>query len=282
MSAQISSLQEQVEQLFANLSSLRSQVDSQGFGSMGTPFNPPDYPRSVSMAQTPIIPPSPAHQRSKSVSKLPRFHGPTSSAFNLGVAKTSLKTMGITGGEEGEDEGVVTQDVTPFASPPPPLQPTVLAKPAIHADKDPIWSLTKQEAIRLINVFEEEMGMMYPFMDINKMLRYAEMLFSFVEAASRSGLMQGGLPGADAIMDDQTTLLKILLAIVLVMEGTGKDSLGERLFQNVNNVVERTLSTPVDLQGINMLILTVRASPSQYNYCLEAHGLSGHVSFPPR
>jgi hypothetical protein len=190
--------------------------------------------------------------------------------------------MGITGVEEGEDEGVVTQDVTPFASPPPPLPPTIVAKPIIHADKDPIWSLTKQEAIRLINVFEEEMGMMYPFMDINKMLRYAEMLFSFVEAASRSGLMQGGLPGADAIMDDQTTQLKILLAIVLVMEGTGKDSLGERLFQNVNNVVERTLSTPVDLQGINMLILTVRAEDFAMRSQLQTNILLGHVSFPSR
>lgn len=40
MSAHISSLQEQVDQLFANLSALRSQVEVQSAGSIGTPFNP--------------------------------------------------------------------------------------------------------------------------------------------------------------------------------------------------------------------------------------------------
>jgi hypothetical protein len=254
MSSHILSLQDQVDQLFANLSALRSQVDAQSVGSMGTPYNNQDYARSLSIGQTPVLPPSPSRQRSKSMH--PRFHGPTSSAFNLGVAKSSLKTMGITAPEEAEDEGVVTQDPTPMASPP---APAALAPTMMHADKDPIWSLTKHEALRLVQVWHEEMGIMYPFMDIEKLLRYTDMLFSFVEAAARSGLMQGGLPGADAIMDDQTSLLKIILAIALILEGYGKSPLGERLFDNVHKVVERTLLDPVDVKGINLLALTVSA-----------------------
>ncbi|KAF2472177.1 uncharacterized protein BDR25DRAFT_284704 [Lindgomyces ingoldianus] len=254
MTAHITSLQEQVDQLFANLNSLKTQVDSQSAGSMSTPYNTQDYARSISMAQTPIIPQSPTHQRSKSFTKHPRFHGPTSSAFNLGVAKSSLKTMGITGPEDGLDEGVVTQDATPMAS--PPATNAVLSKPVLHAEKDPIWSLTKHEAIRLVHVWHEEMGMMYPFMDISKVVRYTEMLFSFVEAATRSGLMQGGLPGADAIMDAQTSILKLILATALILEGYGKNPLGEKLFENVHKVIERTLLEPVDLKGINMLALT--------------------------
>ncbi|KAF2018901.1 hypothetical protein BU24DRAFT_364238 [Aaosphaeria arxii CBS 175.79] len=253
MSAHISTLQDQVEQLFANLTSLKSQVDTQSMGSIGTPYQNPEYARSMSI-HTPMIPPSPAQQRSKSFSKHPRFHGPTSSAFNLGVAKSSLKTMGITGAEDVEDEGVVTQDVTPMGS--PPQSNAALSKGSLHIDKDPIWSLTKSEAVRLIQVWQEEMGMMYPFMDIEKMLRYADLLFSFVEAASRSGLMQGSRPGHDAIMDDRTSILKLILAISLVLEGGGKDPLGEKLFWNVHERVEKSLSGSVDLQGINMLILT--------------------------
>jgi hypothetical protein len=165
--------------------------------------------------------------------------------------------MGITAPEEGEDEGVVTQDVTPSGSPAPSSN---IPKPGLHAEKDPIWALTKSDAVRLINVWHEEMGMMYPFMEIDKMVQYAEMLFAFVEAAARSGLMQGKMPGADAIMDDRTTNLKLVLAIALVLEGNGKDPLGERLFDNVHNIVEKTVTNPVDLQGINLLILTVRSS----------------------
>jgi hypothetical protein len=163
--------------------------------------------------------------------------------------------MGITAGEDGEDEGVVTHDATPRHSPPAP-QPLSMSK-QMHADKDPIWSITKHEALRLVHVYHEEMGVMYPILDIEKLLRYTEMLFSFVEAAARSGLMQGGLPGADAIMDDQTSVLKLVLATTLVLEGRGKDPLGEKLFENVHRVVEKTLSEPVSLQGINLLALTV-------------------------
>ena len=163
--------------------------------------------------------------------------------------------MGITAGEEGEDEGLVTHDATPRTS--PPMRNAVLAPSTMHADKDPIWAISRHEAVRLVHVWHEEQGVMYPILDIDKILRYTEMLFSFVEAAARSGLMQGALPGADAIMDDQTSVLKLVLAITLVMEGRGKDPLGERLFENVQKVVKKTLSDPVSLHGIHLLALTV-------------------------
>ena len=164
--------------------------------------------------------------------------------------------MGITAGEEGEDEGVVTNDATPGPSPPMTNAALSLQK-QMHADKDPIWSISKHEALRLVHVWHEEMGVMYPILEMDKLFRYTEMLFSFVEAAARSGLMQSGLPGADAIMDDQTSVLKLVLAITLILEGRGKDALGEKLFENVHRVVEKTLSEPVSLHGINLLALTV-------------------------
>lgn len=256
MSTQISSLQEQVEQLFANLSNLKAQVDSQSIGSIATPFNhhaSSDYPQSISIAHTPMLPPSPSQRRPQSASRHPLFYGPTSSAFNIGVAKTSLNTMGITSLEDGDDEAVVTENVTPLGSPPPGV---MAGRSILHATKDPIWALPKQEAIRLVKVWQEEMGMMYPFMDIEQLVHYAEMLFTFVEAAARSGLMQCGLPGSDGIVDDRTSNLKLVLAIALVLEGNGKDPLGQRLFENVHSVIDHTLSRPVDLQSINMLMLT--------------------------
>ncbi|KAF2447721.1 hypothetical protein P171DRAFT_429339 [Karstenula rhodostoma CBS 690.94] len=252
MSGQISLLQEQVDQLFANLSALKSQVDIQGAGSIGTPFHPPDFTRSMSISQLSAMPPSPARQRSKSNAKRPRFQGPASNAFNLGVAKTSLKTMGITGPGDG-DEGIITMDATPMGS--PPLGNDMLPK-ALHADKDPIWSVSKQEAMGLINFWQEENGALYPFLDINEIIRYADMLFSFIEAAVRQGLMQGALPGADAIEDEKTSILKMILATALILRGNGKDLLGDRFFNNVQKVVERTLSEPVDVKSISLLTLT--------------------------
>lgn len=248
MSAHITSLQQQVDDLFHNISNLRTQVDLHSNGSIETPFTQ-DY------QQTPMLPPQPSRSRSKSFSKHPRFHGPTSNAFNVGVARSSLKTMGINAGDEGDDEGQMTRDVTPRASPSAPNG--MLSKRPMHVDKDPIWAISKHEAVRLVHVYHEEMGVMYPILEIDKMLRYTEMLFTFVEAATRSGLMQGALPGSDAMMDEQISTLKLVLAITLVLEGGGKDPLGERLFANVHRVVDRALSEPVSLHSINLLVLTV-------------------------
>src|SRR5690242_343784 len=228
-----------------------------------------------------MLPPPAARPRTKSLSKHPRFHGPTANAFNLGVARSSLKTMGITAADDADadDEGVVTNDPTPRPS--PPFAPAQL-QPAtpLHADKDPIWSVTKQEALRLVHVWHEEQGIMYPILDMDKVLRYTEMLFSFVEAASRSGLMQGAAPGADSIMDDQTSVLKLVLAITLVMEGGGKDALGEKLFENVQKVIERILSEPVSLQSISLLTLTV-SLPTPPTLAVLTH-TPGHVPLHPR
>ncbi|CAN9108910.1 unnamed protein product [Alternaria alternata] len=247
MSTHITSLQQQVDDLFQNLNALRAQVDVQSNGSIGTPFNP-DY------QQTPMLPPQSARSRSKSFSKHPRFHGPTSNAFNVGVARSSLKTMGINAGEEGEDDGILTRDATPRASP-PILHPMVPKRP-LHTDKDPIWSISKHEAMRLVHVWHEEMGTMYPILEVDKLLRYAEMLFTFVEAAARSGLIQGSYPGSDAMVDEQISVLKLVLAITLVLEGGGKDPLGERLFENVHKIVDKALTDPVSLHGISLLVLT--------------------------
>lgn len=278
MSGHISLLQEQVEQLFANLNALKTQVDIQNAASIGTPFEPPDFTRSMSISQLSGIPPSPAHQRSRSNAKRPRFQGPASNAFNLGVAKSSLKTMGITGPGEGEDEGIMTTDASPMGS--PPFMNAMLPK-ILHVDKDPIWSVSKQEALGLIRLWQEEMGVMYPFLDINEITRYAEMLFSFVEAAARQGLMQGALPGADAIEDEKTSILKLIIAAALVLRGNGKDPLGDRFFNNVQKVVERTLSEPVDVKSINLLTLTV-SQPRPYPLIVKSLTFAGYVSFSQR
>ncbi|KAG9186582.1 hypothetical protein G6011_09690 [Alternaria panax] len=247
MSTHITSLQQQVDDLFQNLSALRTQVDVQSNGSIGTPFTT-DY------QQTPMLPPPSARSRSKSFSKHPRFYGPTSNAFNVGVARSSLKTMGINTGEEGEDDSILTRNATPRASPPIPT--AVMSKRPMHADKDPIWSISKHEAMRLVHVWHEEMGIMYPILEVDKLLRYSEMLFTFVEAATRSGLMQGSLPGSDAMVDEQISVLKLVLAITLVLEGGGKDPLGERLFENVHKIFDKALTDPVSLHGISLLVLT--------------------------
>ncbi|KAL9065286.1 MAG: hypothetical protein Q9157_007524 [Trypethelium eluteriae] len=240
MNAHIASLQGQVEILFSNLSELRSTMSSDTPSTSGLLYS---HSHQDSLHST-----SASHSRAKSASKHPRFQGPTSSAFSLGVAKSSLQTMGITGPEDGVDDGALTQDGTPMASPghrPKPL----------HPDKDPIYSISKEEAVRLCHVYEEEMGVMYPVMNISLIIRHANLLYTFMDAATRAGVIQTSMQGADAISDDKTNMLKMTLALALTCEGSGQSVLGQRLYESVRDSVEAMLFGPADLMSLRVLTL---------------------------
>lgn len=272
MSAHIGSLQEQVNTLYHDLNNLRAQLGA-GIAlqqpqqtaidpSLQSPFpsHRPAYPPAHASPGAPIAPMSPAHGRSKSQSQgggQPTFRGPTSNDFSFGVAKSSLQTMGITSQNDGEEgasggAGSGTRDPSPDASP-----PSRQLVQNMHASKDPIWSVSQEEAMRLCRVYEDEMGLMYPVLDISKVIAYAQKLYRFMEAAHRSGLMQQGLPGADAIDDEDTNILKMVLATAMTVEASGRSDLGRRLFEYVHPAIDNLLLGKVGTKGIRLLILTV-------------------------
>ena len=163
--------------------------------------------------------PSLSRPKSQSQSDQPPFRGPTSVEFNFGVARNSLQTMGIMSQGRGVEDGTGgtgTQDPSP--GPSPLLRPgSMQLARGTHADKDPIWSVSQEEALRLCHVYEDEMGLMYPLLDINKVLQHVRKLYRFMEAAHRSGLMQHGMPGSDSIEDEDTNILKLVLATAMTV-----------------------------------------------------------------
>lgn len=282
MDAHIQALQDQVDTLFNNLNSLRNHVDSTVLGTSASPFPDNQYARSVSISHASVQPHAPNAKQQQPPTH-PRFHGPTSNAFNLDVAKANLQSIGITATDDNAEEGAFTQDATPLESPHlPPLAPPPskhAAKPVLHTSKDPMWAINKDEAIRLCHVWNEEMGLMYPVLDIDATIRHATLLYTFMEAAHRTRLVEVSFPGADSISDDQTILLKLVLATALILEGSGKSELGTAMFQSIRSNIEAIMLTPVNVRGIKMLTLTVSRSVcvlgSLHLICL------GHVSFPP-
>ncbi|KAI7654886.1 fungal transcriptional regulatory protein, partial [Hortaea werneckii] len=202
--------------------------------------------------------PSAQRPKSQSQSQQPSFRGPTSDEFNFGVAKSSLQTMGITSGpEEGGSgtAGFTTGEPSPAQSPPPRDRNSAQYLSSTHAQKDPIWSVSQEEAIRLCHVYEDEMGMMYPILDSGKMIAYAQKLYRFMEAAHRSGLMQQGMPGPDAIDDEDANILKMVLATAMTVESQGRSDLGRRLFECVQPAIDNSLHGNVDLKGVKLLVL---------------------------
>jgi hypothetical protein len=243
MRVHITSLQQQVGTLFANLSSLR-QLPNASKAVHETTYSADDSDnRSMPTSQQPSALISP--QRERKI--YPAFHGPTSSAYGFDVANSTLRTMGITQ-ESVIDETGIPNDRTATASPLGAILP--------HPSKDPLWSISRGEAIRLCKVYEEEIGIMYPLIDIKGILQYVNRLWTFLEAGLRSGI--GHMPGADAIDDDDTNLLKMILAAALILEGSGQSELGQRIFESLKPAITAKFWDPTNTKGLSLLCVAVR------------------------
>jgi hypothetical protein len=248
MSAQMQSLQEQVDNLYAGLNALRNGGDAMRLTAPSE--------RSMSMSQ-----PSATHSISPSTRyrpppKHPSFRGPTSSAFSLDVAKNTLQNMGYQG--LGVDEGPISHDPTPNASPPSIHQ--TLPSSSGNSGRDPIWTFSKEEMIRLCRVYEEEMGLMYPVIDIEQVIIHGTNLYEFVDAAVRTGLAVPSNP--KGIRDVQSCVLKTVLAISTVLEGDGRSEIGFRVFESVKGEADRFLhSETIEIKSLPFLVLVVSQFP---------------------
>lgn len=244
MKDQITTLQEQVNSLFTSLNDLRNQRSS-----LDSP-NLEDLSRDGSQSVFTSMHAATVRPRVRHL----RFHGPTSSAFNFDVARSSLQTMGIAPAEEVMNDDMTTAQATPAAS--PPAQQAVFTQ-SIHPTKDPIWAIKREEALRLCHVYEEEVGIMYPLVDIEKVTNQVNLLYTFMEAALRTGFAQRAFPGPDSLLDDNTILLKMILAITLIVEGSGRSDLGQRLFLSVKPIIEAKLWGPIDIKTIQLFGMVV-------------------------
>ncbi|EZF41311.1 hypothetical protein H102_04838, partial [Trichophyton rubrum CBS 100081] len=249
MKDRIERLQEQVNTLFESINGLHRQTESPAVdnasqlsreASRSTSWHQPTFE-----TQNILIP--------KPRTKHLRFHGPTSTAFNFAVAKSSLQTMGITHIDDGSQEIYNAQDATPTQT--PPYHSSALYANSLTSNKDPLFAIKREEAIRLCRVYEEEIGQMYPMFDVEKMITQTNLLFAFLEAADRNVCTGRSRTSADCLNDDDTAILKIVLAITLLLEGNGQSELGTRLYISIKDKIETNLWEQGDLKMIKLLAL---------------------------
>lgn len=166
------------------------------------------------------------------------FQGPTTSAFSFDLAKSSLQQRGIVGVVDGDDEdadGDLTQEPSPMPSPPSPTRDSV----------DPLWTIGKSEALRLCRVYEEEMGIMYPVLEVEELLGQVNVLYG-----------DGGLEGG-GLEEEDVHVLRIVLACALAAEASGGSELAVRLFESVRVVADDCVWGAPDINRIIFLTLVV-------------------------
>ncbi|KAI4108033.1 MAG: hypothetical protein L6R37_001315 [Teloschistes peruensis] len=150
-----------------------------------------------------------------------------------------------------------------------------------HYGKDPIWSIAKDEAIRLCRVYDEEIGMMYPMLDIELIVERANKLFNSTENVTGTGSSDRTKLSADKIHGSEIDILKMILATTLTLEGDGQSELGSALFDTVRVAWENKLGEPIDIQGLRLLVIMAQYhfQQSAENQAYRTIGLAARLSF---
>lgn len=176
------------------------------------------------------------------------FQGPTTSAFSFDLAKSSLQQRGIVERNEGGD-GDMTQEPSPLASPSAPHQDL-----EIRQVVDPLWALPKTEALRLCRVYEEEMGIMYPVLDLSELLDQVEILYGTV---NHSIDPDAQLRQRKSLDREDVYVLRLVFACALTAEASGRSEQAIALFDSVREVQDNCVWGPPEIKSIVFLTLVV-------------------------
>ncbi|KAL1962252.1 hypothetical protein VTN77DRAFT_9842 [Rasamsonia byssochlamydoides] len=236
---QVQSLQEQVNTLSGTVSILAAR-DAAWFSKRTS--RPTTEPFQLPIAST-------EREKSSSTPKL-SFHGPTTSSFSFGIARQSLQTRGITEVPELGDEGDVTQEPSPMPS--PSLSPHPFE---YQQSIDPLWAISKEEALRLCHVYEEEMGVMYPVLELEQTMSHVNILYTHIRTPSLSRSSPKIAYNPDTLDNDDISILKLVFACALTAEESGHSELGMRIFNSVRDVANDSMWRPSDIKRAIFLTL---------------------------
>jgi hypothetical protein len=227
-------MQDQITMLSASVRSIASTEHS---------------PAGLSATGTYGLMPAQRSLRRVSTARETPFQGPTTSAFSFDLAKSSLQQRGIVERAEAGDEGDMTQEPSPLASPSVPND-QIETRQAL----DPLWALPKTEALRLCRVYEEEMGIMYPVLELPELLEQVDLLYGPSERAL--GLIHQP-DGRNELDREDVHILRLVFACALTAEASGRSEQAIALFDSVREVQDNCVWGPPEIKSIMFLTLVV-------------------------
>lgn len=160
--------------------------------------------------------------------------------------------MGIT---DPETIGLLGPEKSPINSPRQHHTPLSINS---QQSQDPLWSIDLDEAMRLCGLYEEEMGVLTPMLDIEQIMLNAKLFFGSTEPAGRAGSTNGYKSSSRGLSSDDIYTLRLVLAVALIIEGGGRSELGKALFDSARKAVESRLWEPAEVKGVIHLALVVR------------------------
>ncbi|KAJ5597205.1 hypothetical protein N7537_007289 [Penicillium hordei] len=162
------------------------------------------------------------------------YHGPAGTAFTFDIARANLQSMGLMSVSTDDDNSLdyYSTDDDPEVSQHVP---------------DPLDLVSPEEVLRLCKAFAEETNVMYPFLDMNKIMGQIEILRTAQDAK-----------GSRTISGDDRDIIVLVLAISLIRESAGESELGRSLFHSIRNRLDKRIWAPLSITGISSLVLAAR------------------------
>ena len=274
ITSHLTSLQQQVESLYASMDALRRDHDTQ---------NRNGYGASSMMSQSPM---DYRGTSSAVVKATPKFQGPTSSAYSFDVAKHTLQNMGYTplesGLGDGPDGGGDGENETPIGSPRLTNEaiPGWIETRNIRGDVngDPLEVLSREEALRLCQVYADEIGSMYPVLDMDTVAETCQFVHDRLDEQLRQNPTANDQKREYNIADHDLNNLKMVIAIATVVEGSGLSSLGERLYHNILPI----LTAIINRESVNIHDIPLIVCVATYHFHCDREALAwravGHAA----
>ncbi|CAG8403070.1 unnamed protein product [Penicillium salamii] len=238
--------QENFERLFDQMKAMQDQITMLS-ASVRSIASAEQSPVGLSTTGSHGLLPAQRSVRRVSTVKETPFQGPTTSAFSFDLAKSSLQQRGIVERMEVGDEGDMTQEPSPLASP-SARNGSVDTQHTL----DPLWALPKAEALRLCSVYEEEMGIMYPVLELPELLEQVELLYNPKDRTLGSSLQSDGRRELDR---EDVHILRLVFACALTAEGNGRSDQAISLFDSVREVQDDCVWGPPEIKSIIFLTL---------------------------
>lgn len=177
------------------------------------------------------------------VPQQPQFVGPTRSAYSIEIGEQSLNRMGIP-----------SNDPASLSTPPSPI----LAAQQTTALDSSFWQrCNKEEVVRLIDVFDDEVTSVYPCLDTQDLVASAAEIISWGRSREVDQLETPG--GGDASVNDfkNFQMAKVVIATALVLEEHGKNDYSTRMVESAERSVSRILKPTCHLKDVQLLVILV-------------------------
>lgn len=243
-------LQEQISLLVSNAA---VGLPSQQQASLATPVSA-SIPDQMTHSPSPSRDrPSEFYARHRSrAARHPQYVGPTSSAFGFGVAQSSLQEMGIHPATDLTDNTLASLSTTPARSPVP--------WSGLLLTQDALLCISQNQALRLIEIYEEECNSIYPFIDTDLLVEAARNFYKTKHPAHSTSTVRGSV-SENMLSGGILDILRLVVAIALVFENYGPTPLSLKLLDTVEHGFDgRLCGHCVDILEIQAWTLMVCSS----------------------